>query len=201
MTFSKRVVDISLALLMAALLAIPFAGLVVLLFLTQGRPVFYLSERMKGPDLPFQLIKLRTMTVADRDFGVSGGDKTGRITRVGRLLRKYRADEIPQLWNVLRGDMSFVGPRPPLRTYVERFPSIYAEVLKSRPGITGLATLVFHKREEQLLSSCSTPAETDAVYATRCIPRKATLDLIYQQRRSFCLDVVLMWKTVARIAK
>ena len=103
---------------------------------------------MKAPGVPFHLWKLRTMTVVREDSGVSGGDKAARITPVGRFLRRARLDEIPQLWNVIRGDMSFVGPRPPLRLYVERFPALYAEVLKSRPGITGLATLHFHAHEE-----------------------------------------------------
>jgi lipopolysaccharide/colanic/teichoic acid biosynthesis glycosyltransferase len=145
------------------------------------------------------LWKLRTMTVAAADSGVSGGDKSARVTRIGRLLRRTRLDEVPQLWNILRGDMSFVGPRPPLRTYVERFPALYARVLQSRPGITGLATLAFHAHEERLLAPCKTAEETDAVYTRRCIPRKARLDLIYQQRRSVCYDVILIGRTIGRV--
>ena len=102
----------------------------------------------------------------------------------GRFLRRSRLDEVPQLWNVLKGDMSFVGPRPPLRLYVERFPELYAKVLQSRPGVTGLATLVFHRHEEKLLAACRSAAETDAVYARRCVPRKARIDLIYQNMLS-----------------
>jgi len=128
--------------------------------------------------------------------GVSGGDKADRITRTGRFLRRTRLDEVPQLWNVLRGDMSFVGPRPPLRVYVERFPQLYAQVLQSRPGITGLATLACHRHEERLLARCHSPAETDAVYARRCVPRKAALDLLYQRRSTICLDLLLMIRTL-----
>jgi lipopolysaccharide/colanic/teichoic acid biosynthesis glycosyltransferase len=138
------------------------------------------------------------MHVVTQDTGVSGGDKTSRITRIGRILRKTRLDEVPQLWNVLKGDMSFVGPRPPLRLYVERFPALYAQVLQSRPGITGLATLSFHRHEERLLAECRSAAETDAAYARRCVPRKARLDLIYQNRRTICFDLLLMLKTLAR---
>lgn len=199
MTPSKRLFDITLALLLSVLLALPFLVLVLVLLATQGRPVFYVAERMRAPGRPFRLWKLRTMTVAQSDSGVSGGDKVSRITPAGRLLRRTRLDEIPQLWNVLKGDMSFVGPRPPLRQYVERFPEIYARVLRSRPGITGLATLQYHAHEERLLARCRSAEETDAVYCRRCIPRKAQLDLIYQRRQSLCLDIVLLGQTAGRV--
>lgn len=198
MTIGKRMLDISLALILVAILALPFGLLVLWLWLVEGRPVFYVSERMRAPDRPFRLWKLRTMASVARQSGVSGGDKAGRITRTGQVLRKTRLDEIPQLWNVLKGDMSFVGPRPPLRQYVERFPALYAQVLQSRPGLTGLASLTFHRHEERLLAACRTAEETDAVYARRCVPRKARLDLIYQRRRTLCLDILLLWRTFAR---
>jgi lipopolysaccharide/colanic/teichoic acid biosynthesis glycosyltransferase len=198
MTPGKRLLDILLALFAMAVLAIPFALLVLWLAVKEGRPIFYVSERMKTPTEGFALWKLRTMKTVAVQQGVSGGDKAARITPTGRLLRKTRADEIPQLWNILKGDMSFVGPRPPLRQYVERFPALYAEVLKSRPGVTGLASLTFHRHEEALLAACRTPEETDAVYARRCVPRKAELDLIYQRHRTICFDLVLMARTLAR---
>ena len=97
--------------------------------------------------------------------------------------------------------MSFVGPRPPLRLYVERFPDLYAQVLQNRPGITGLATLVFHRHEEALLAQCTSAAQTDAVYARRCVPRKAKIDLIYQRRRTVWMDLGLMARTLARALK
>lgn len=192
--------DLLLALTMAAVLALPFSLLLLFLLLREGRPVFHVSERMRAPGQPFRLWKLRTMKPAVAgDSGVSGGDKADRVTRTGRILRRTRLDEIPQLWNVIRGDMSLVGPRPPLRQYVERFPDLYARVLRSRPGITGLATLHFHRHEERLLARCRTPEETDAVYVSRCIPRKARLDLIYQRRRTICLDVALLLQTGGRL--
>lgn len=200
MTPAKRLMDIALALLLVAVLALPFLALLAVLLIREGRPVFYLSERMATPDRAFLLCKLRTMRPAGQgDSGVSGGDKADRITRTGRWLRKYRLDEIPQLWNVLAGDMSFVGPRPPLRQYVERFPDLYAAVLACRPGVTGLATLHFHGHEEYLLRHCTTPQETDQVYCRRCVPRKARLDLIYLERRNVCLDGAILLKTAARV--
>ena len=198
-TPAKRLFDLALALVLVAVLAVPFAALLVVLLATEGRPLFYRAERMRAPGRPFRLWKLRTMRPAASDGGVSGGDKAARVTRAGRVLRASRLDELPQLWNVLRGDMSFVGPRPPLREYVERFPDLYARVLRSRPGITGLATLVYHRAEERLLAPCRDAAETDAVYARRCVPRKARLDLIYQRNRTLCLDAVLLGRTVGRV--
>lgn len=201
MTFAKRAFDTGLALLLLPLLG-PLIGLIALiLWLTEGRPVFYVSERMKAPGVPFRLLKFRTMRGVARDAGVSGGDKSDRITRAGRLLRKTRADELPQLWNILRGDMSFVGPRPPLRQYVERFPQVYGPVLRSRPGVTGLASLLYHQHEERILALCTSAEETDAAYARRCIPAKARLDLIYQRHQSVCFDMVLIGRTVARILR
>ena len=199
MTRAKRLFDIALALALGAVVLLPALLISLWLLAAEGRPVFYLSERMRGPDRPFLLWKFRTMRQAAGDGGVSGGDKAARITRTGVLLRRFRLDEIPQLWNILKGDMSFVGPRPPLRRYVEMFPGLYAQVLRSRPGLTGMATLHFRRHEERLLARCRTAAETDSVYARRCVPRKARLDLIYQRRRSLCMDAAMVWETLAQV--
>lgn len=199
MTPSKRAFDIGLALFGLAIFAVPAAIIVLTLMVCQGRPIFYHSERMLSADRAFQIWKFRTMRVSASDGGVSGGDKSARITPIGQFLRRLRLDELPQLWNILRGDMSFVGPRPPLRAYVERFPSLYAKVLQSRPGLTGLATLTFHRREARLLAACTNAQATDALYARRCIPRKAKLDLIYQAKQTFWLDLALLAQTFVRI--
>ena len=201
MTPAKRMFDVILALCGICLFIVPGIFLVGFLLLVQGRPIFYRSERMKTPNQAFLLWKFRTMLRTGKDSGVSGGDKLVRITAAGHVLRRNRLDEIPQLWNILRGDMSFVGPRPPLRQYVERFPTLYADVLQSRPGVTGLATLVFHKREAHLLALCETCAQTDAVYVAKCIPRKARLDLIYLQNKTLLLDVTLILRTVFALRK
>ena len=198
MTPAKRATDLICAVLLAVILLPLGLVIAIVLLIKDGRPVFYVSERMKTVDEAFLLWKFRTMSVAVADSGVSGGDKTSRITAVGQFLRRHRLDEIPQLWNVLRGDISFVGPRPPLRCYVEQFPEIYSEVLKARPGITGMATLAFHRTEERLLAPCRTAAETEAVYTRRCIPRKARLDLMYARRRTVCSDLKMMLATVFR---
>ena len=91
-----------------------------------------------------------------------------------------------------------VGPRPPTPHYVALFPDLYAQVLKSRPGITGLATVMFHRHEELMLAQCKTAKETEATYVRRCIPRKARLDLLYQNKRSAALDAYLMYLTATK---
>lgn len=200
MTWSKRLFDLVIALLLGVIL-LPLIGVVALLILLRdGRPVFFGHTRSKSPDETFTLWKFRTMINLrrQRDHGVSGGHKRRRVTKLGRKLRRTRLDELPQLWNVIRGDISFVGPRPPDPRYVKMFPELYGEVLKSRPGITGLATLAYHKTEERLLAACKTPQQTEAVYTRRCVPRKARLDLIYQKNQTLAYDVLLMLHTVFR---
>ena len=199
----KRLFDILLALLLLALLWPVILAISIAILWRDGGPVFYVAERMKTPDRPFHLIKFRTMTNVpqDRNAGVTGGDKAHRITPIGAKLRRYRLDELPQLINVLRGDMSFVGPRPPLRQYTDQFPDLYSKVLRTPPGVTGLATLHYHAHEERLIATARTAAETEAIYTTRCVPRKATLDLIYQRHASVCFDIAILWRTLRRVAR
>jgi lipopolysaccharide/colanic/teichoic acid biosynthesis glycosyltransferase len=198
MTLSKRLFDLALLALLGTILVPVLGILAVILVIRQGRPVFFGAQRAKTPGRNFTLWKLRSMTHDLGDAGVSGGDKQQRITAMGRILRRSRMDELPQMWNILRGDISFVGPRPPLPDYVARFPDLYAQVLQSRPGVTGLASLVFAAHEEAMLARCATPAETDATYARRCVPRKAKIDLIYQRKHSLMLDLWLVIITGGR---
>lgn len=193
-----RLVALCLAPLVLVILALLFLIVVPL----QGRPFIFASERMRRPGEPFLLLKVRTMHPPDpaAEQAVMGGDLAGRVTRIGRLLRTTRLDELPQILNVLKGEIRFIGPRPPLRKYVEANVEQYARLLDATPpGITGLATVMLHAREERLLSACSTAAETDAVYRRRCIPLKMRLDLIYARRRSPGLDLLILWRTVSRL--
>lgn len=196
---SKRMMDILLAGGGMVVLALPFAVLVLVLWLVQGRPLYHVSERMLTPERAFRLWKLRSMTVLARGDAICGGDMTARVTPMGRWLRRYRLDELPQLWNVLRGDMTMVGPRPPLRRYVEACPDLYAQVLAARPGLTGLASLMFHRREDALLRACRSAEETHDVYLRRCIPAKARLDILYHRSRSMGGDVMLIVQTLWRL--
>ena len=198
MTPAKRIFDLLIVSILGIFLLPLILLIIVVLVSVEGRPVFYVAERMRTPDRAFGLIKFRTMRPDPASTGVTGGDKSARMSRLHRLLRRTRADELPQIWNVLRGDMTLVGPRPPLRVYVQAFPALYAQVLRCRPGVTGLASLTFHAHEERLLATCDTPEQTDAVYRRRCVPRKARLDLIYQRRRSLCFDLKLVLQTAAK---
>lgn len=199
MTLGKRLFDIFLALVLLVPLSVVMAVVAVVLLVTQGRPLLYVAPRMRAPGEPFNLLKFRTMLRDEGDFGATGGHKHWRITRVGRILRRTRIDELPQLFNILRGDMSFVGPRPPLREYVERFPALYSQVLKNRPGVTGLATMIYHAHEDRIMARCQTAEATEAAYYRRCLPTKLRLDLIYQRRRSLRMDLWIIWHTVMTV--
>lgn len=194
-TRAKRALDISLSLVLIVVLAVPFLLMVLVLLVVEGRPLLHFSTRMTTPDRTFLLVKLRSMRPAAGPDGVTGGDKATRMSRLQRLLRASRLDELPQLWNVLRGEMSLVGPRPPIHSMVRAYPELYAQVLRSRPGITGLATLRFHAHEERILTSCKTVDEVNDAYRRRCIPRKARIDLLYQQHYSIWFDLRLLFET------
>lgn len=194
--------DQALALALLPVILPLLAGLWVVVVAVQGRPFIFVSERMRGPGQPFRLYKIRTMHPPDPDaeLCVLGGNSRDRVTALGAWLRKTRLDELPQILNVLRGDIRFIGPRPPLRRYVEAYPDLYARVLgETPPGITGLATVLLHGREERLLSACRTAEETDRVYRRHCIPLKARVDLIYRDRRGPGLNLLILWLTFARL--
>nr|WP_167620032.1 sugar transferase [Paracoccus ravus] len=199
MTVGKRLFDILLALVLLVPLSLLMLVVAFLLVVTQGRPVFYVAPRMRAPGQQFSLLKFRTMLGEEGDFGATGAHKHWRITRVGRFLRRTRIDELPQLFNILRGDMSFVGPRPPLPEYVERFPALYNQVLTNRPGVTGLATMIYHVHEDRIMARCKTAEATEAAYYRRCLPTKLRLDLIYQRRRNLRVDLWIIWHTVMTV--
>lgn len=184
-------------------LILPVLGLLyVLVVLAQGRPFIYASERMRDADTSFRLYKICTLRppgFGDQE-GALGGHLKHRITPLGACLRRLRLDELPQIFNVISGDIRFIGPRPPLRKHVEACPRRYRRLLAStRPGITGLATVMVHAREERLLSACRTAEETELVYQRRCLPIKLRLDLIYQRKRCLVLDFLVLWRTFARL--
>lgn len=196
MPFSKRAFDVVFALILLVPLSVVMLLLACVLLVLQGRPIFYAAPRMRSPSQTFTQFKFRTMLREDDDFGVTGAHKSWRITPIGRWLRRTRIDELPQLFNILRGDMSFVGPRPPLRQHVERFPVRYGQVLQSRPGVTGLATLIYYRHEEWILARCTSAEATEYAYCNRCLPAKMKIDLIYQRHRNIRLDLWILWSTL-----
>ena len=198
---SSRLFDLVIAIALILPASAIMAVVALAIAICDGRPILHVSERMRRPGQAFRLYKFRTMRPAAGDSGVTGGEKASRITPLGRILRDLRIDELPQLFNILKGDMGFVGPRPPLRAYVELYPRIYAQLLRDGPGLTGLATLVYRRHEARLLSACSDASETDAVYRRRCIPAKARLDLIHQRHRSLPFDAGILLKTVIGVVR
>jgi lipopolysaccharide/colanic/teichoic acid biosynthesis glycosyltransferase len=191
----KRILDcISSATGLLVLLPL-FALVAVCIKLTSRGSVFYRQIRVGKDGHPFHIVKFRSMNgvASEMSPGITvSGDE--RITRVGRLLRRYKIDELPQLWNVLRGDMSLVGPRPELPKYVETYSSDQRLVLSVRPGITDPASL-FYRLEEEILSRCEDP---ERVYRMEILPDKLAQNLGYIQNISFRTDLRIILATVSR---
>jgi lipopolysaccharide/colanic/teichoic acid biosynthesis glycosyltransferase len=172
----------------------PFLGLIALLVkLGDGGPVFYRQRRIGQHGIPFLIIKFRTMVQNADKLGLSitsNGDR--RITRVGKLLRKTKLDELPQLWNVLRGEMSLVGPRPEVPRYVELYTPDQRTILNYKPGITDLASLRF--RDEESLLHAGEGAEQ--FYIEQCIPRKLQLNQEYARNANLLTDTWIILQTL-----
>lgn len=189
----KRVLD-AIASVLLILIGLPLFGIVAMLIkLDSAGPVFFRQERMGRGGRPFFIYKFRTMV---HDAPLRGGPITfgddPRITRVGRLLRKAKIDELPQLVNVLKGEMSLVGPRPEVRKYVELFQKDYAEILQIRPGMTDLASLKY-RDEAAMLGKSQDP---DDEYINRILPEKIRLAKEYLDRSSLAFDLSLLAKTI-----
>jgi lipopolysaccharide/colanic/teichoic acid biosynthesis glycosyltransferase len=174
------------------LMALPLlAAIAAAIALDNGFPVFYLQDRMgRGGNL-FRLRKFRSMRHRSSGTLVTAkGDS--RITRVGAFLRKLKLDELPQLWNVVRGDMALIGPRPEVPRYVEYGDPRWKAVLSVRPGITDLATLVY-RDEEEILAVADDP---ELCYRSQVLPRKLALNLEYLRERTLATDLRLLALTV-----
>lgn len=193
---SKRRFDLILAILLLPIIATVIVLFVPILYIAQGRPIFYRAPRANAPGQTFLQLKFRSMLEDADDNGATGAHKQWRITRIGKFLRRTRIDELPQIFNILRGDMSFVGPRPPMLEYVKRCPDAYDRILRCRPGVTGLATLIYHRHEDWLMARCNSPEMTEHVYYRRCLPTKFRIEQVYMRHRSMWLDLWIIWNTV-----
>lgn len=190
---AKRTYDVILAALGLLVLS-PFLLLIGLLMkLIDRGPILFLQRRVGQYGRPFWIWKFRTMVVAAEKHGPSvtkAGDQ--RVTTIGRILRKTKLDELPQLWNVLRGEMSFVGPRPEVPRYVMQYTSEQREVLNLKPGITDLATLEF-RHEEDLLRNV---ADTEKFYVEHCLPKKIELNLEYNRQANLWQDTQIVIRSL-----
>lgn len=172
-------------------LAPVLAGIALVIILDDGRPVFFTQTRVGRKGKPFRIWKFRTMRSGSHGSVITAaGD--GRITRVGARLRKYKLDELPQLFNVFKGDMSLVGPRPEVPEHVRVEAAEWQSVLHVRPGITDLATLVY--RDEELILGAS--GDPDTFYRESVLPEKLLLNIAYLVSRSFVLDLKLIFLTI-----
>lgn len=189
--FLKRVFDIAASFLGLILLLPVFLVLAVLIRLKMPGPVFFRQKRVGRDGKLFTLVKFRTMTLTHSGSSVSVKGES-RITPLGAVLRKYKLDELPELWNVLTGDMSFVGPRPDVPGYADKLSGKDRDMLKLRPGITGPAALKY-ANEEELLSGQSDPVS----YNNHVLwPDKVKINLEYLKHRSFFFDLKVILFTL-----
>ncbi len=192
----KRIFDIALSVLLIILLIIPIIILALAIKFTSKGPVLYKQVRVTAYNREFKILKFRTMVENADKIGslvTSLGDS--RITKIGHFLRKYRLDELPQVFNVIKGDMSFVGTRPEVPRYVERYNPVMFATLLMPAGITSLASIKF-KNEDRMLE---TSTNIDEDYIGIILPKKMHYNLLYIKSFGFRNDLYLMGKTVKEV--
>ncbi len=192
----KRLFDI-IASLIGILILLPFFILIAfIIIINSGFPVFYLQTRVGKNNTNFRLFKFRTMRVHSDKMGLlTVGGRDPRITGIGYYLRKYKIDELPQLFNVLVGTMSLVGPRPEVRKYVDLYNAEQLGVLSVKPGITDFASLQFIN-ENELLSRSANPEQT---YISEVMPQKLNLNKKYIEQKGFFTDLNIIFATLKKI--
>ncbi len=192
----KRAFDILCSFLGLTVLSPVLLVVSVLVAVTSPGGVFFRQERIGKDGKPFRIFKFRSMRKDNAGLKITTGNDS-RITPVGRFLRKSKIDELPQLINVLVGDMSFVGPRPEVADYVNLYTPYQRQALLVRPGITGLASIRF-RNENDLLTASDDPNRT---YVEQIMPRKIDLDLEYIPHASVFYDIKLIFQTFAVVIK
>jgi lipopolysaccharide/colanic/teichoic acid biosynthesis glycosyltransferase len=193
---------------MKRLFDIIFSGIVLLFFLPLGLMIalsivlesrggiFFKQERIGRNGVPFGLLKFRSMhTNSELGGKITVGSRDARITKVGYYLRKFKLDEFPQFINVLKGEMSIVGPRPEVKDFVDLYTEEQRLILRVRPGITDEASLAYF-HENELLAKSENPQHT---YIHEVMPAKLKLNLKYISNPTLCQDLVIIWKTFAKI--
>ncbi len=189
----KRCIDFLAAAIGILLLIVPGILILILIVYDSGFPVFFRQTRVGKGGKDFRLLKFRTMSPGKLSVeGSFDAGDTSRVTSVGRFLRRTKLDELPQLINVLAGDMSLVGPRPEVRQWVKVYPEKWKLVHEVKPGITDNASILFRK-EEELLSRSFQPEET---YRDVILPKKLSLYLEYVDNQSLLQDCQIIFRTL-----
>lgn len=194
--FFKRLFDICMAGVGLVILSPALIIVALLVGTTSPGGVIFRQERVGKGGKPFTIYKFRTMRRDSCGLKITASGDS-RITPVGRVLRKTKLDELPQLWNVLRGDMSFVGPRPEVREYTDLYDEEQRQVFLVRPGITGVASIRY-RNENEVLAASEDPNRT---YIEEIMPEKLRLDLSYIPRAGVAYDIVLIFETLAVVAR
>jgi lipopolysaccharide/colanic/teichoic acid biosynthesis glycosyltransferase len=192
--YGKRAMDALFSFLGLILLLPLFAFITSCIKLNSPGPVFFRQVRIGRNGHPFRIVKFRSMVVdaPEASLGITvSGDR--RITPVGRMIRRYKIDEIPQLWNVLRGELSLVGPRPELPIYVALYTQDQRRVLFVRPGITDPASLAY-RNEEEILAAYADP---DQFYVRQILPDKLARNMNYLRQMSFRNDLKIILLSIA----
>lgn len=189
----KRLFDITLSVIGLIMVSPIFLILAVWIKLDSKGPVFYHQVRVGRGNRDFRIFKFRSMRVgADKGSLITVGGRDPRVTKSGYFIRKFKLDELPQLLNVLLGDMSFVGPRPEVRHYVDMYTEEQMHVLDVRPGITDLASIKY-LNESELLAKAEDP---EWYYVNVIMPDKLSINLEYVARSSFWFDMKMIFMTI-----
>jgi lipopolysaccharide/colanic/teichoic acid biosynthesis glycosyltransferase len=189
----KRLFDITASFFGILILSPLFIFISLWVGLSSKGGVFYKQIRVGKNNKDFKLYKFRSMRVnSDKQGLLTVGSKDSRITKAGYFIRKYKIDELPQLFNVLKGDMSFVGPRPEVRRYVDLYSKEQMKVLSVRPGITDPASIKY-RNENDILSSQSNPEE---YYIQHIMPDKLKINIDYINTQTFIKDIKIIFQTI-----
>jgi|SRR5690554_2366019 len=192
----KRLFDILSAFCVLILCLPVFLIVALAISLNSKGGIFYKQERIGKNGKVFKLYKFRSMyTGSDKKGLITIGEKDDRTTAVGRFLRKYKLDELPQLINILRNEMSVVGPRPEVQKYVTLYTKAQQKVLSVKPGLTDLASLAY-LNENEILGKAKDP---NKVYIEEIMPKKLDLNLEYIEKQNFWFDLKIIFKTIGKI--
>lgn len=194
----KRLFDLIMASIGLILASPLFLILAVIIKMESKGPVFYRGVRVGLYGRPFRIYKFRSMVVNAEQLGASStSEQDNRVTRCGRMVRRYKLDEIAQLLNVLLGDMSLVGPRPEVQKYVDLYTEDEKIILSVRPGITDWASIKFHNEGE--IIAASGIADADEAYAKLIRPEKLRLQRKYVRERTLLVDIKILICTILTV--